>query len=643
MSIDKSGAMKAPGDFALLGVTLPTGLAADEIRVRTSRDGSRWGRFTPFEFDEVGPDADSHESGPRTSMPLWTGKSRFFDLRAPETTLVHLIDPGADPVTPLSFAGASPSKPGIITRAGWGADESIRKGKPEYAEPLRMAVVHHTATADSYPKSQSDDIVRGIYAYHVKTNGWDDIGYNFLVDRYGQIFEGRFGGMDKTVQGAHSLGFNRNTTGISIIGNFASSRPPEVAMNSLKRIISWRLDQGFVDPAGSLTYVSNGSNKWKKGVKVSLKAVSGHRDVGKTVCPSDPLYEALPALRTAAANDGLPKLYDAKASRSIVTPNADGVSDSTKLTGRFPSPVGWKVDVIDSAGRVFHSLSGSGTTISVNWYGKDSAGAAVPHGSYRFRITGKNGTGSVRTSDVAFEVWRYPNGSFFQTASKITYILEKGVLRHPSHWHARSTRYNSAEVISVSNHLTDAYKKSTHLGFRDGSIVRADGEVYVISDGSKRPTTTPELALSGFDPNAIIATTAAALASNRDGESWTSAQGYFNGAALKDSTGQEARVMSGIAHRFYSSNARRSWQIRDVDLAQGADGKITEGLGAEQIGFRDGTLVRAANTTTIYVISDAMRRPFSSTSAFRKMGYKSSNIRTVTPDELAFHPEGKPL
>jgi hypothetical protein len=189
-------AQRAPGDFALVGLSVPNE-RPEGISVRTSRDGKRWSPWTPLEFEaEVGPDLDSHEKGAHTSMPVWTGTSRYVDVRgAPKGAKVHAIDPGPDPSLPASSAIASPSKPGIITRAQWGADESIRKGGSDYASSLKLAVVHHTATADSYAKSDSDNIMRSIYAYHVNTNGWDDIGYNFLVDRYGQIFEGRYGGV----------------------------------------------------------------------------------------------------------------------------------------------------------------------------------------------------------------------------------------------------------------------------------------------------------------------------------------------------------------------------------------------------------------------------------------------------------------
>jgi hypothetical protein len=643
------GVQRSSGDFGLVGVSWPASSRSPrDVLVRASADGRHWSRWTRAEVEpEVGPDAGTEGDGRRSTLPVWTGTSRYVETRfeggRPPRASLELVDPGPDPSVPLAQAAASPSQPAIITRKQWGADESLRKKAPEYAEPLKMAIVHHTATTDSYAKEKSDDIVRSIYAYHTKTNGWNDIGYNFLVDRYGQIFEGRYGGITKTVIGAHSLGFNKHSTGISIIGNFGGSKPPEVAMNALKRILAWRLDLGFVDPLGSLTYVSNGSNKYKSGVKVSLKTISAHRDVGKTECPGDPLYGALSFLRTAAAKDGLPKLYDAKVSRPIVTPNGDGIADAVKLTGRFSGKMSWKADVVNSAGTVFHSVSGFGSTLSINWYGKNTSGAAVSQDTYRFKITGKNSAGSIRTGYVPLKVLRYPNGTLFQAEpSGRTFIVERNVLRHPSSWRSRASRYAGAEYVKTTDAITNAYAVGKDIGFRDGSVVEVDDKLYVISAGARRPVSSTTLTTLKYDLSSVISTTAAAVAPHPIGETLKASHGYPVGATLRGSTGQEAWVTSTGTRPFFSRNVRDSYLIRDEELAGPADAQVA-GAMADPIGFRDGSLVQVADGGTIYFISDGKRRPFSSSKVFSRMGFKTSNIRTVTPTELTLHAEGKPL
>lgn len=638
-------AQKAPGEFGLVGVKVPGEPGAEgSVRLRTSADGRSWSKWSAVAFEDDGPDPNTDEPAARGSVPIWTGTQRYVQVSgAPRGSEIHVVDPGPDPVAPRASAMASPSKPGIITRAGWGADESIRRGTPSYAASLQLAVVHHTATTNSYAKSESDNIIRSIYAYHVKTNGWDDIGYNFLIDRYGQIFEGRYGGIDRNVIGAHSMGFNTGSTGISMLGTFASAKPPEIAMSSLKRILSWRLDQGTVDPTTSVTYVSNGSNKYPEGQRVTLKRVIGHRDVGETTCPGLPVQETLTYVRNAALRDGLPKLFDAKVSRAAITPNSDGIADALKLTGRFSSAMNWKTEVLDAAGKSLYALSGSGATLSVNWYGKDSSGAAVPHGSYRFKVTGKGTAGALRTYYVPFSVYRWPNGTFMYTTKKVTYILSKGVLRHPSNYQARSTHYRSDEYVVVPDTVTKYYPKSMWIGFREGAMVSADGTVYLISEGRKRPTTKSALAAKGFDTSGIIATTAEALSPHPTGSNFTSGSAIPNGAAVRASSGTEGWMMSGIARHFFNTKVRQSYMIRDVDFAQPADELLAAGAFSDPLGFRDGTLVRVADETTIYMISDGKRRPFRSSTVFKRMGFSSGNIRSVTPAELALHPEGKRL
>jgi hypothetical protein len=112
------------------------------------------------------------------------------------------------PPRQLSQAGT----PAIVSRAAWGAEEEIVRARPLIASTLKLAIVHHTAGTNSYTPAQSAAIVRGIEVYHVQGNGWNDIGYNFLVDRYGTVYEGRGGGIEKNVIGAHAGGFNAGTT-----------------------------------------------------------------------------------------------------------------------------------------------------------------------------------------------------------------------------------------------------------------------------------------------------------------------------------------------------------------------------------------------------------------------------------------------
>ncbi|MEV6770979.1 N-acetylmuramoyl-L-alanine amidase [Nocardia sp. NPDC051030] len=216
-----------------------------------------------------------------------------------------LIDPGRGAIDEnlSQVAAALPGGgPKVITRAQWGADESMRCEEPTYDDGVSAITVHHTAGRNDYSKAESPGIVRAIYAYHAKTLGWCDIGYNALVDKFGQIFEGRYGGLDRAVEGAHAGGFNINTAGVAFMGNHTEEAPTEVALQSMGKFIGWRAKVAGLDPEGNTTMTSEGSDytKYALGQAVKLPNVFAHRDVGNTTCPGDAAYDLMDRIREIA-------------------------------------------------------------------------------------------------------------------------------------------------------------------------------------------------------------------------------------------------------------------------------------------------------------------------------------------------------
>lgn len=217
-----------------------------------------------------------------------------------------LIDPGTSPADATLEDIAGPvgdSGLKVITRSQWGADESIRCDEPTYDDSLGGATVHHTAGSNDYSKAESAEIVRAIYAYHSQTLGWCDVGYNVLVDKYGQIFEGRAGGLDRNVQGAHAGGFNENTMGIAMMGDFSSATPPETTVDAVGKFLGWRLAKAGLDPKGRTTMYSEGTSftPYPRGAAVDLPIIFAHRDVGSTSCPGDGGYAQMDKIRNIAA------------------------------------------------------------------------------------------------------------------------------------------------------------------------------------------------------------------------------------------------------------------------------------------------------------------------------------------------------
>jgi hypothetical protein len=310
-------------------------------------------------------DDDHAASKVHLGEPYWVGPSNDLDYRVRGGVrwlrAFTLWSPvGPVPARTETIAGSPP----IVTRAMWGANESIVRKKPKIAPAIHFAVVHHTAGTNAYSPAQSAAIVRGIEVYHVKGNGWDDIGYNFLVDRYGQVFEGRAGGITQNVVGAHAQGFNRGSVGVAVIGSYSTRAPTAAAQQALVSVLAWRLDVAHVDPQSTLTWLSGGNPRFPAGSPVFLRAISGHRDTGFTDCPGTALYRLLPSIATRVASTGLPKLYE---------PSVDGnLGGPVQFTGRLSSALPWTI-TIASGGELVARGSGTGPDISWTW---DSTGVA---------------------------------------------------------------------------------------------------------------------------------------------------------------------------------------------------------------------------------------------------------------------------
>ncbi|WP_406603470.1 N-acetylmuramoyl-L-alanine amidase [Nocardia aurantia] len=294
-------------------------LAADGIGVVLPEMHSAPGDYpladsAPAVHDSAAPDASDPAIVPNlpeyqrdpASEPLSGTPATADD---PTRTLAAvLIDPGRGFIDENLSSVATPlpgNGPRVISRAQWGADESLRCSEPTYDDGVSAITVHHTAGRTEYSKAESAGIVRAIYAYHARKLGWCDIGYNALVDKYGQIFEGRAGGLDRPVEGAHAGGFNENTSGVALMGNYGDEAPSEAALQAAGQFIGWRARTAGLDPKGSTTLYSEGTvySKYDEGEAVRLPIVFAHRDVGNTSCPGDAAYAQMDRIRDIAATE----------------------------------------------------------------------------------------------------------------------------------------------------------------------------------------------------------------------------------------------------------------------------------------------------------------------------------------------------
>jgi hypothetical protein len=308
--------------FSAVGVTwagdsAPADLA---VQIRVLQEGA-WSAWTSLEKDDV---EQAPTSGGRAvrdgTAPYYTGPANGIQVivQAPDGTSprdirAELIDPGTSAAdsslgTPevQDQAQAALTMPGIYSRAQWGADESIRTWDPSYSSTIKAATVHHTADRNNYSAAEVPGILRSIYAYHTVSRAWGDIGYNVIVDKFGRAWEGRYSGdrgIASPVIGAHAGGFNTNTFGVSMLGNYAEARTTQPMIDTVAAVIGWKLGLYGVDPRGwtSLTSGGGGTSKFAAGVSVSVPTVFGHRDVGSTTCPGVYGYARLDELRAKAA------------------------------------------------------------------------------------------------------------------------------------------------------------------------------------------------------------------------------------------------------------------------------------------------------------------------------------------------------
>nr|WP_318206099.1 peptidoglycan recognition protein [Streptomyces sp. SCL15-4] len=207
-------------------------------------------------------------------------------------------------------AGARPPvghravRPRIVPRSGW-LDRVTGHAQPppRYDDKVVAVFLHHTDSPNGYACADTPRIIRGLYAGQTGARHWDDIGYNFLVDRCGTIYEGRAGGIDRAVTGAHTQGFNHRTAGIAALGTFTAGVPvPRAMTDAIAALAAWKLGLADIDPRGRARLVSSsGQSRYGTGATATLPALAGHDAGFRTSCPGAALTARLPAIRERAA------------------------------------------------------------------------------------------------------------------------------------------------------------------------------------------------------------------------------------------------------------------------------------------------------------------------------------------------------
>ncbi|MBT2489971.1 FG-GAP repeat protein [Streptomyces sp. ISL-96] len=419
---------KAPGADAQSAA-----FAAEETATPTPTD-------SPTETATTVPTTEPEptDTATESATPTDTATATPTDTATPTGTPTDTATPTPTPTPTVPTAPPSTvTRPPMTLRAAWGPDKSLATNysDPEYIDKVQAVFIHHTVDSNNYSCAESPAMIRAIYAYHVTPrsgyDGWKDIGYNFLVDKCGQIFEGREGGADLPVLGAHTFGFNSYSTGIALLGNFETGKPTQAALDSAARVAAWKLGQYGVSPTGTVTLeAAADTGKYKKGQMATLNTISGHRDGFATACPGANLYSKLPAIRKFASgagrNSAIPTTdfnRDGITDLAVGTPKvASGDGTITVLPGSTDGPVA------DAASR--RSLNQNSPGVPGSSEGDDRFGSSSAYGDV-------NGDG------FADLVVGAPgeNGTSTQTnIGSVTVMYGPGLTSGTSYWTAEATR-----------------------------------------------------------------------------------------------------------------------------------------------------------------------------------------------------------
>ncbi len=409
--------------FTLVGIT-STEPFADGARVLIRvEEESGWSSWTPLEVSIDQPDGTEAENILYGTEPLLTNSATGVEVRIDTPNGVEVAQPSMvlldsptiksdasipepdgdvanfGPISTVAASTISAPMPAIISRSQWGADESLRRSGPKFASTIKAALIHHTASKSNYSPEEAPAQMRNLYTYFTKGLKYSDMAYNFIVDRFGRLYEGRGGGMDRAVVGGHTSGFNDQTFAISALGNFQTFAPndPEIAamVDSVSSLLAWKLSMNHRDPNGQTTLVSDsgaGTSQYKPGQTAIALVVGGHGNIGLTSCPGKYLEAQLPVIRAAAG---------AKMGASMINPAAApakwGEAQPVHIAAITNAPLQWNISIQSQCGDVVRSLSGGqgeAGALGIDWDKKNDAGQIVPPGTYTLTMN-STGNGEV--------------------------------------------------------------------------------------------------------------------------------------------------------------------------------------------------------------------------------------------------------
>ena len=570
--------------FTLVGLTWVGHVATGtefKVRVREAGVWSNWFKLEYGEYQGVGNDGSESLETRVGSDPLLTGLADGVEAvlenasgAVPSQMKVTLVNSqvtkqdrsiGQDSMrmatsnvglqsqaaaalvgATVSPQGALVPRPRIVSRAEWGANEAWRNSAPKVGTTLLAGIVHHTASTNNYTAEQAPAQMRNLYAYFTQSLKYADMGYNFLVDKYGTIYEGRSGcAVDAVdcdsatvpVQGAHTAGLNKDTFGVSAIGNYDVLAPenPAAMVESIASLMAWKLAPYGLDPNATASIMStdtSGSSKYSSGQLAVTQVISAHRDVGKTVCPGRYLYPYMEEIRARATTLLAPVIQGVSVTPTLI--DSAGASPVI-VSAVIPADAAWSVDVKNAdTGTPIQTVSGTQTVtgpVSFSWDRKDSTGALVPMGRYAVSINATIGGIVMPSATQVVSIASLPQAvtqiGFTRTSSKKTKVSWIADTANPA-----PVTANFYRVSANGGKTWDAWKQTAGQAFSSSWKL---GKTYAVEIKSvnalgESAVTSSSYKVAKFAPPKPVAVTAVnfkRLSKNRVTVYWTPATTEF--------------------------------------------------------------------------------------------------------------------
>jgi hypothetical protein len=587
---------------------LPAGLKLNLIDPDVRGGGQGGGEPEPSaSADPVDPDVTpSGETGP-TGEPTETAPSGDTPSTEP-TSEAPATTPPAEPSSPATSPTVLPPPTGkplpqlppYVARSGWNADETLVTDPISVAPAAKMVFVHHTGFGNGYTCAESASIVRGIQANDVQVKKLSDMGYNFLVDRCGTLFEGRKGGVTNAVVGAHTVGFNTGSVGVALLGDYTTLEPAEVALNTIAQVAAARLGAYGLDPTGEAQMTEGvDGRKWPLNSTVTFPRVSGHKDGEQsaagflTECPGNKLYPLLASIRARSVQQ-----ISGLAAKSL----GGGVSAAGNYYVRTAATLTWAVETPSSSIAKFELLRDGQVAATVAATARTGS-VAVPAGTHTVAVRAVHTSGSTAVT-TAYKVIGDNTAPAFPSA--------------PAPALRTGTYATTSVPVTVGYRVTDNVKLWSVGATSPAKVTLSTGATSwnaSIRPGASTAFTVTAKDVAGNSRTASVTRKATIIAetSAKRGGSWTtrSSGSYLSGKALA-ATKRGAKLTYTFTGRSAALMFSRGSATGKADIL--VDGKkvTTVDTRATKSAYRQAIWVRtltAGKHTVAVVVAGTSGRP----------------------------------